>query len=323
MIKKIFKGYTIPLFLVLIILIIISFGLGRYSIALNDLSSEALIVLLKIRLPRILMAVLIGMALSAAGTSFQCVFHNQLAAPDILGASSGACFGAALAILLGLSSFFITGFAFITSMLSIVLVYTVNKFAKGNQVIILLLAGIMIGSLFSSGTSFIKLVADPNNTLPAITYWLLGSLSGTNINNLILAVFPIMSGILVLYLLRWRINVLTLPDDEIKSIGVNVKRLRLIIILCASLLTASAVSFGGMIGWVGLVIPNLSRRLVGNDTRKLLPTSVLLGGIFLLFVDDLSRTLLATEIPIGILTAFIGAPFFIYLMIKKGGDSYS
>ena len=176
----------------------------------------------------------------------------------------------------------------------------------------------MIGSLVSSGTSFIKLVADPDDQLPAITYWLMGSLNGTNPADVWFALVPMSIGVIPLFLLRWRVNILTLGDDEAQTMGVNAKRLRVIVILCATLITAASVSVSGVIGWVGLVIPHLARRLVGNNYKYLMPASMLFGAIFLLLVDDVSRNMFATEIPIGILTSFIGAPFFIYLITKDG-----
>jgi iron complex transport system permease protein len=181
----------------------------------------------------------------------------------------------------------------------------------------LVLAGIMVGSLFSAGTSYIKLVADSNNQLPAITYWLMGSLSGATTQTVTIVLLPMALGLIPLFLLRWRINVLTLGDDEARTMGINSTRLRIIVIMCATLVTAASVSVTGMIGWVGLVIPHLSRRLVGNNYKHLMPATMLFGAIFLLLVDDVSRNLLQTEIPLGILTAFIGAPFFVYLITRK------
>ena len=242
-----------------------------------------------------------------------------MAAPDILGASSGACTGAALAILTGQSSVMITVFAFGFSLLSVALVYLVGSHARGSRVVNLLLAGIMVGSLFSACTSYIKLVADPTNQLPEITYWLMGSLSGTRMSTVTFAAVCMAVGLVPLLLLRWRMNLLTLSADEARAMGVHTDRLRLAVILSATVLTAAAVSVSGMIGWVGLVIPHLSRRIVGNDCRRLLPMACLFGAAFLLLVDDMARSLTATEIPIGILTAFVGAPFFIHLMVK-GGD---
>ena len=317
---------------VLLALFLLSFVLGRYDVPLAQLlkillsgifpieqtwTDNMAIAVLNVRLPRILLACLVGCALSAAGTGYQTVFQNPMAAPDILGASSGACTGAALAILTGQSSVMITVFAFGFSLLSVALVYLVGSHARGSRVVNLLLAGIMVGSLFSACTSYIKLVADPTNQLPAITYWLMGSLSGTRMKDVTFALLPVALGAVPLLLLRWRVNLLTLSEEEARSMGVNTTALRLVVILCATVLTAASVSVSGMIGWVGLVIPHLSRKLVGSDCRRLLPAAMLLGAIFLLLVDNVSRNLLAVEIPIGILTAFIGAPFFIYLMTRK------
>ena len=286
----------------LLALFLLSFVWGRYDVPLPEVvrillsrlfpvrqtwSDNMAIAVLNVRLPRILLACLVGASLSAAGTAYQSVFRNPMAAPDILGASSGACFGAALAILMGLQRFGVTALAFAASLATVALVYVVARRIRGNQVVNLLLSGIMISSLFSAGTSYIKLVADPTNQLPAITYWLMGSLSGTR------------------------------SEEEARSMGVNTTALRLVVILCATVLTAASVAVSGMIGWVGLVIPHLTRKLVGSNCRVLLPASMLLGAIFLLLVDNVSRNLLAVEIPIGILMAFVGAPFFIYLMTRK------
>lgn len=314
-------------------LFLTSFVLGRYDVPLSQVARILLSRLLpleetwtpnmeaaviNIRLPRIALACLVGCCLSLAGTAYQSVFGNPMAAPDILGASSGACFGAALAILLGFSCSGITGMAFAFSLLTIVLVYLIGIRTRGSRAVSILLAGVMVSSLFSAGTSFIKLVADPGNQLPAITYWLMGSLSGTRLSDVGFALVPMTLGALPLLLLRWRINILTLGDEEAATLGVNTGALRLTVVLCATFLTAASVAVSGMIGWVGLVIPHLSRKLVGNDCRSLLPASMLMGALFLLLVDDISRNLLATEIPIGILTALIGAPFFIYLMTRRG-----
>lgn len=318
---------------VLLITVMISFMLGRYSVGPKELfsilfsrvipidsfwSEQMEIVVFNIRMPRILMACLVGCCLSAAGAAYQGVFQNPMAAPDILGASSGAAFGAALSILLGASSRAIMASAFLFSLVTVGLVYVISLRTKGNKVIGLILSGIMIGSLFSAGTSFIKLVADPSNQLPAITYWLMGSLSGTTKKDLALAVFPMALGLIGLFVLRWRINILTLGDDEAKTIGVNTNLVRLSVIICSTLITAASVSVSGMIGWVGLVIPHLSRKVIGNNFRYLMPASMVFGAIFLLIVDNISRNLLAVEIPLGILTAFVGAPFFIYLITRKG-----
>ena len=272
---------------------------------------------ISIRLPRILTACLVGCSLSAAGAAFQGVFKNPMASPDILGASSGAAFGAALAILLGVSTQFITIFAFVSSILTVVLVFLIAQRAPGQRTVNLILAGIMVGSLFSAGTSYLKLVADPSNQLPAITYWLMGSLSGVRLSSILPAAIPMAAGLVLLLLLRWRLNLLSLGESEARALGVNTDLLRAVLILCATLITAASISVSGVIGWVGLVIPHLCRKLIGSDNRGLLPCSMLVGASFLLLVDDVSRNLLATEIPIGILTAVIGAPFFIWLLLRK------
>lgn len=318
----------------LLALFLLSFVVGRYGVPLGQVvrillsgvlpleqtwTDNMAIAVLNVRLPRILLACLVGCGLSAAGTGYQTVFQNPMAAPDILGASSGACFGAALAILTGQSAVMITVFAFLASLLSVALVYLVGNHTRGNRVVNLLLAGIMVGSLFSACTSYIKLVADPTNQLPQITYWIMGSLSGTRMGTVRFAAVCMAVGLVPLLLLRWRMNLLTLSPDEARAMGVHTDRLRLAVILSSTVLTAAAVSVSGMIGWVGLVIPHLSRRIVGSDCRRLMPMSCLFGAAFLLLVDNMARCLTATEIPIGILTAFVGAPFFIYLMVR-GGD---
>ncbi len=329
-----YSSVILILFIVLIAAIIGSLALGRYPISLKELGGILLSkvfdiepfwepvqesLFLQHRLPRILLACMVGCCLSSAGAAYQGVFQNPMAAPDILGASSGAAFGAALAILLNLGRSMIVILAFVCSILTVALViYTGNR-AKGKRVLGLILAGIMIGSLVSSGTSFIKMVADPEDQLPAITYWLMGSLNGTNPKDVLLACIPMAIGLIPLFFLRWRINILTLGDEEAQTIGVNARRLRTIVIICATLITAASVSVSGVIGWVGLVIPHLTRRMVGNNYKHLLPATMLFGAIFLLLVDNVSRNLLATEIPIGILTSFIGAPFFLYLISKDGG----
>ena len=336
--KKRHRGVVVLLFFLLLATILLSFTLGRYPVPLPELlgilgsklglpisqfwtgAMEAAVW--NIRLPRVLLSVLVGGCLAAAGAAYQGVFQNPMASPDILGASAGAGFGAALAILLGLSSLWVTASAFSASLLTVALVFAVSRYAKGDRVLGLVLAGIMISSLFQSGTSFIKLVADPSNKLPQITYWLMGSLSGASWSDLRFVIVPVVTGIVPLLLLRWRLNVITMGDDEARALGVNPHSIRVGIVVCATLVTASAVSVSGMIGWVGLVIPHMMRRLVGSDYRYLTPASILGGSVFLLVVDNVSRNTAASGIPIGILTAFIGAPFFLWLITGKG-DHYA
>lgn len=321
------------LLVVLITCIVCSLLLGRFDVSVKEcfgiLVSKIFYIkpfwtpiqdnmISLVRVPRVLIAMLVGMALSVAGTSYQCIFRNPMAAPDVLGASTGAAFGAALAILMGMNSTKIVLFAFVSSLSCVALVLLCSKICKGNPILNLVLSGIMISSLFSAGTSYLKLIADPNNTLPAITYWMMGSISGASIDKLSYVWIPMAFSIIPIFVLRWKMNLLTMEDDEARTMGVNTGRTRAIIIICATLLTASSVSVSGMIGWVGLVIPHIARRLVGNDCRMLVPASALIGGIFMIIVDDLARNLYTTELPLGVLTAFIGAPFFIYLMAKRG-----
>ncbi len=280
-------------------------------------TEQAEAVVINIRLPRILAAAMVGACLSAAGAAYQGVFQNPMASPDVLGASSGAGFGAALAILLGFSARGVTLLAFVMSLVTVFLAYFISLRAPGSRIMNLILGGIMLSSLFSAGTSYIKLAADPTNQLPAITYWLMGSLSGMRLSDIVPAAVPMLLGIAVLLLLRWRINILTFGEEEARSLGINTNLLRFAVIFGATLITAAGISLAGMIGWVGLVIPHFARRLVGSNFRQLLPASILLGAAFLLAADNVSRNLLAVEIPIGILTAFVGAPFFVCLLFRK------
>ncbi len=273
-------------------------------------------IFFNVRAPRIVLALLVGCCLSAAGAAFQGTFQNPLVSPDLLGASQGAALGAAIAILMGLSSIQISMWAFVFSLVTVALVVFISMHARGNPITVVILAGVMVSSLFSAGVSYTKLVADPNDTLPAITYWLMGSLTGAKFADTQLVAVPMAVGLVVLFALRWRINILTMGDDEAATMGVNARLVRLLVMVAATLVTASSVAVSGMIGWVGLVIPHLCRMLVGCDYRKLLPASMVMGAGFLLLVDDIARVATTMEIPIGILTAFVGAPFFLYLITK-------
>lgn len=270
-----------------------------------------------VRLPRILLALMVGCCLSVAGAAYQGTFQNPLVSPDILGASQGAAFGAAVAILLGLSSTMVSVSAFCFALLCVLLVLLISSRARGNHMMVVVLAGVMISSLFQAGVSYAKLVADPTDELADITYWLMGSLTGAKMTE-VATVFPILLvSCAVLFVLRWRINILTMGDDEASTMGVNARAIRIIVILAATFLTAACVSVTGMIGWIGLVIPHLCRMLVGSDYRKLIPAAMFMGAGFLLLVDDIARLATTAEIPIGILTAFVGAPFFLYLITRK------
>ncbi len=295
--------------------------LSRFIVSVDTWDYAMYSVVINIRLPRILAALLVGAALSTAGAAYQGMFQNPLVSPDILGASAGAGFGACLAIYLSLGSGMVTILAFAGGLIAVLVAYVVSRLTKGSATLSMVLAGILVGSLFSASTSYIKLVADTNEQLPAITYWLMGSLAGATMNDVIFAGIIIILGTLPIFLLRWRMNVLTLGEDEAKSMGVNTNRLRFVVIVCATLITAVAVSISGIIGWVGLVIPHFCRMLFGYDYRRIIPAAIIMGGGFLLLVDDVSRTIATTEVPIGILTAFIGAPIFAYLLMMGGKRS--
>ena len=332
--KKVPRRHTLVALVLVVLLvagILVSLAIGRYPIGPRELfaaltphswgigsvTDQMKAILFNVRLPRILLACLVGCCLSAAGASYQGVFRNPMASPDFLGASSGAATGAALGLLLQLPSQVVMLLAFAGGLITIGIVMLIGRVAPGHRLLRIILAGIMVSSLCNAATSFIKLVADPNNILPEITYWLMGSLAKTKPTDLGLVVIPMVVGLIPLVLLRWQVNLLTLSDDEARTMGVNVPRVRLVVILCATLVTAASVAVSGLIGWVGLVVPHLARRIVGNDYRKLLPVSMLGGAVFLLLVDDVSRNLLVTEIPIGILTAVIGAPFFVWMMTRR------
>jgi iron complex transport system permease protein len=310
-----------------------SFLLGRYPVSPSTLvrlllarvfpltqtwtaGEEAAFAL---RFPRIVAAALIGAGLSVAGAAYQGLFRNPMVSPDILGASSGAGFGAALAIWCAAGATVISTAAFASGLLAVLLAYGLGKASRLDGTLSMVLAGMLVSSLFNAGTSFLKLIADTTEVLPAITYWLMGSLSGIRQDDLAFLAVPTLLGMVVLVGLRWRMNLLTVSDDEAESMGVNLPLLRGLVILAATLMTAASVAVAGLIGWIGLVIPHVCRLLFGYDYRRLLPASALLGATFLILVDDVSRLAFSSEIPIGILTALIGAPVFGWLILSGGG----
>lgn len=321
-----------------ILLLAGSLFLGRYSMSpkevVNLIFREKLFfqefqegaysaynVFYKIRFPRILAAAMVGAALAVAGVCYQGMFRNPMVSPDILGASTGAGFGAALAILLGAGYFTISLSAFCFGLLAVGCAYLVSRFSrKTAPVLALILGGIVVSSLFQAGTSFIKLVADTQEQLPAITYWLMGSLSSIKQKDVAFLIWPVVIGFLPLLLIRWRMNLLTMGDDEARAMGIHTGRLRLLVVICATLLTAAAVSVSGMIGWVGLVIPHFCRMVFGYDYRRLIPGAAIMGAAFLILVDDLARIITTGELPLGILTSFVGAPIFLYLILTGGGS---
>lgn len=282
----------------------------------GPLSPEEIVVV-NVRLPRVAAALIVGGALAAAGATYQGLFRNPLVSPDILGVSAGASVGAALGIFWSLPVFAIQGMAFAGGIATVSLVYLVAVSVRGREpVLVLVLAGVVVGALAGALVSLLKILADPYDQLPAITFWLLGTLSGVKMEDLATSAPIVIASLVPLVLLRWRMNVLSLGDDEARALGVEAGRLRLLFVAAATLMTASVVAVAGVVGWVGLVMPHVARMLAGPSFARMLPLAILLGGGYLLLVDTLARTLATTEVPLGILTAFVGAPFFLYLLAR-------
>ena len=280
-------------------------------------SPQAETVLLAIRLPRVAAALLVGAALAAAGACYQTLFRNPLVSPDILGVSAGAGLGAVLGIFLSLPVAAIQLMGFAGGLGAVALVgFVASAVRTGDRILILVLAGVVVGALTGAATSLLKVLADPYDQLPAITFWLLGSLAGVTPADILPAAPVVLIGLVPLVLLRWRINVLSLGDEEARALGVEAGRLRLVVIVCATLITASVVAVAGVVGWVGLVIPHIARMIVGPGFGILLPVAALLGAGYMLAVDTLARTISAVEVPLGILTAVVGAPFFLWLLAR-------
>lgn len=274
-------------------------------------------VLFRIRLPRILAAMLVGAALSAAGAAYQSLFRNPLVSPDILGVSTGAGFGGVLGILLGLPVAAIQLLGFGGGLAAVVAVAALARTLRGGgDVLVLVLAGIVVGALAGAAISLVKILADPYDQLPAITFWLLGSLAGTKAGDVAAVLPAVLAGLLPLVLLRWRIGVLSLGDDEARALGVDAARLRWVVIAGATLVTAAVVAIAGVIGWVGLMVPHMARLLVGPRFDRLLPAAILLGAAFMVLVDTLARTAASIEIPLGVLTAVTGGPVFVWLLAR-------
>jgi iron complex transport system permease protein len=322
-------GFAIAL-AVLLAGLLAAFTIGRYPVGISDLvdvlASKALghrtqvspaveSVILQVRGPRVLAALLIGAALALAGTAFQGLFRNPLVSPDILGASSGAALGAVVGIYFSLGVLAIEAAAFVGGLAAVACVYVIGSALRARDpIIVLVLTGVVVGSLFGAGVGLVKYLADPYNQLPAMTFWLLGSLSATTAPDLIPLFGPVAVGAAVLVALRWRMNVMSLPEEEARALGVATGPLRATIVAAATLVTSASVAAAGIIGWVGLVVPHLARALVGPDFARLLPAAAILGGGYLLLIDTLARTMAQVEIPLGILTAVIGTPFFIWLL---------
>jgi iron complex transport system permease protein len=316
----------------LLVALVLSITLGRYAVPWGDLitfvftgaqatslDSTTSDVLLFMRLPRVAAAALVGAALAGAGAAYQGIFRNPMVSPDLLGASAGAGFGAAIGILFSFSGAFVELSAFITGLVAVGITYVLSSVIGRSMrgVLVLVLSGMVIGNLFQALVSAVKFVADPNSQLPEITFWLMGGLSAVRADDLVWLGIAALVGGVGLYCLRWKINVMSNGDEEAFALGIEVKRVRLFVVAFATLLTSASVAVAGMVGWVGLIVPHLARFLVGSDQRVLLPASMLLGSTFLLVVDDVCRSIYTTEIPLSILTSIIGAPLFIYLIARQ------
>jgi iron complex transport system permease protein len=327
------RSFAIGLLIAVAVLVaglLFAFTVGRYPIDLGDLvtvlaakitgqtmnvSPAVESVIWQVRGPRVLAAVLVGGALAVAGTAFQGLFRNPLVSPDILGASSGAALGAVLGIYFSLDVLAIQGLAFAGGLVAVGAVYFIGSAVGGRDpILVLVLTGVVIGALLGAGVGLVKYLADPYNQLPAMTFWLLGSLASTGPADLVPLFGPVAIGTAVLVAMRWRMNVMSLPDEEARALGVSTTPVRIVIVAAATLTTSASVATAGIIGWVGLVVPHLARSLVGPDFARLVPTAAILGGGFLLFIDTIARTAAPIEIPLGILTAVVGTPFFIWLL---------
>lgn len=314
----------------LVVLIGLAFMIGRFPIAPgelvslvwarlsgqpHDLPRAMETVVFGIRGPRVVAAMLLGAALAAAGMSYQTLFRNPLVAPDILGVSAGAALGAALGIFFGLDLWSIQALAFAMGLASVVVVTLLARGVRGHDpALVLILSGVVIGALLGSALALIKVLADPYNQLPAITFWLLGSLAAINRDDVLWTIAPVVVGLAPLWLLRWRINVLALGDEEARALGVEVGRVRVVVILAATLMSAAVVSIAGIVGWVGLIVPHMARLLVGPGFARALPVATLMGAGYMLAIDTVARSIANIEVPLGVLTAVIGAPIFIWLL---------
>lgn len=312
-------------------------ALGRYTIPVNEVARILINevypleqtwtaveeqVVLGVRFPRLLLGMLVGGGLALGGSALQAVFRNPLVSPQVLGVSSGASFGGVLVIMLGLGSVFLVGGAFLFGMAALMMVMAIGKTRTGSSVLMIVLGGVVTSAFFAALVSLVTYLADPYSTLPSIVFWLMGSLATADMGKVVIAAIPILLGSAVILGLRWRVNVLSLGDDDAETLGVNPHRMRMLLLVMVALMTAGAVAVSGVIGWVGLVIPHLARLWVGPDHRISMPTTFVLGAAYLTIIDTLSRTISPSEIPLGILTAVIGAPVFVVLLRKSNRQAF-
>jgi len=318
-------------FLLLVVIVVIALGVGKYSVSPHEIATVIVAklaglpsglpatvetVVWNVRLPRVASGLFVGASLAAAGAVYQGLFRNPLVSPDILGVSAGASLGAVLGIFLSLPVLAIQGLAFAGGLGAVALVYAIGAAVRGHDpVLVLVLAGVAIGALLGASISLLKVLADPYNQLPAITFWLLGSLASVTRADFLSVLPAMIIGLVPMVLLRWRVNLMTLDDQEARALGIETARMRIILITAATLMTAAAVSISGIIGWIGLLVPHVARAFAGPNFARLLPATLMLGGGYLVAVDTLARSMAEIEVPLGILTAAIGAPFFIWLLL--------
>ncbi|RAX46384.1 iron ABC transporter permease [Arthrobacter sp. AQ5-06] len=318
----------------LVAVALVALAVGRYNVPLwhvvqilaghvvpipvEATATEENVVLL-VRLPRVLLALLVGGGLAIGGAALQAIFHNPLVSPDIIGVSAGASFGGALALLLGLGTFALITSSFAFGLVALATLFLITSGRGGTPLLMIVLGGVVTGSFFSALVALVTYIADPNTTLPAIVFWLLGSVATATFGKVAVALIPVVGGALVLVALRWRINVLSLGDDDATALGIRPRPLRWVVLVSVALIVAGAVAVSGAVSWVGLVVPHLARMWVGPDHRVLLPVSFLLGGAYIMLVDTVARTATAGEIPLGVLTALIGAPVF-FVLLRRNRD---
>lgn len=314
---------------------IICLGIGKYNVSPENtfkallqfitgteyVSKVDYTVIINSRLPRVILALIAGSALSLAGTTFQAVFANPLAAPDTLGVSSGSAFGACLALILELSSMGVQLFSFFGGIIAVILTFVISKGKRNISTTSLILSGVAVSALFGAGTSLIQMMADPTKILPDITYWLMGSLARANFNSIMISLPLLIASIITIFVLRWRLNSLTLSEWEAKSLGIPVKKIRIMVIISATLCTATSISMCGMVGWIGILVPHICRMIFGADNRYIVPSCLAFGGVSLVILDTVARNLVSGGVPISVLTAFVGAPIFIVLLRKTGGTN--
>lgn len=315
----------------LVVLAVLSIGLGRVSIApdrviaillskiapvTQDWSNADELIVMNVRLPRICAAMLVGAALAAAGAGYQNLFRNPIVSPDILGVSAGAGFGASLAVMLNIGAFGIQASAFVAGLIAVTLCFAIGQAINRHSLIVLVLVGVVIAAFFQALISVLKIVADPVDVLPVITFWLLGGLNKITPSDLPVSAVMIGASLVLLYALRWQVNVMSVGEEEARNLGVNVGLTRIMLVLTATLMTAAAVSISGIVGWVGLVVPHMARMLVGPSFDRMLPVAIVSGALFVLLVDNFARAASSMELPLGIVTSVIGAPLFIVLLLR-------